>query len=171
MNIDSLKKLFLKGTCIELIEMVGEPKMKKGLKGHVLFVDDMKQVHVQWINGSRLALNPDVDYYVIHKDITKFELVRLDALMSVKLLDQVIYFQDIIFLSEDDFSVFYKSPGYDYLFVKEAFNQVNENVLYVVVASSALKNGVILSTDKMSPIASDMSLDLFKLLNLNELLI
>ena len=54
------------GDMVELISMVGEPQMKAGLKGKVKFIDDICQIHVQWQNGSSLALVPEDKFKIIH---------------------------------------------------------------------------------------------------------
>lgn len=43
--------------------MYGEQQMPKGLKGIVDMVDDIGQIHVNWENGSSLALNVEVDSF------------------------------------------------------------------------------------------------------------
>ena len=45
--------------------MYGESRIPSGTKGSVKFVDDIGQIHVKWDNGSTLALNADVDEFVI----------------------------------------------------------------------------------------------------------
>lgn len=45
--------------------MVGEEQMPSGLKGQVKFIDDQAQIHVQWENGSSLALVPLVDRFEV----------------------------------------------------------------------------------------------------------
>lgn len=59
-----------------LIEMIGEPHMKSGLLGTIQHEDDAKQIHVNWDNGSHLALIPEQDKYKIltDKDIRKMKL-------------------------------------------------------------------------------------------------
>lgn len=54
-----------KGTTIRLIYMHNEPQMASGLIGTVEFIDDAKQIHVKWENGSSLALIPEVDKFEI----------------------------------------------------------------------------------------------------------
>lgn len=39
--------------------------MQSGLIGKVEYVDDIGQIHVQWENGSSLALNADIDKFEI----------------------------------------------------------------------------------------------------------
>lgn len=62
-NVEILKARYPKGTRICLDEMEGEPQMPAGLKGKVFDVDDMGQIHLEWENGSTLALVPGVDKF------------------------------------------------------------------------------------------------------------
>lgn len=57
--------MIAKGTKIKLIYMYKEPQMLSGLTGTVEFIDDAKQIHVKWENGSSLALIPEVDKFEI----------------------------------------------------------------------------------------------------------
>ena len=61
-EILGIKEVFKEGMGVYLYEMQGEPNMFD-LKGEVLYVDDIGQVHVRWENGSRLALNVNCDSY------------------------------------------------------------------------------------------------------------
>lgn len=65
MNVEKLREKYLTGTRIELDEMNGETQMMSGLKGTVQYVDDMGQIHMNWDNGSTLALNVDEDSFKI----------------------------------------------------------------------------------------------------------
>lgn len=65
-KLENLRKRYPNGTKICLDVMEGEKQMPSGLKGEVFSVDDMGQIHVQWENGSTLALLPGVDQF--HKD-------------------------------------------------------------------------------------------------------
>lgn len=65
-KVKKLRETFKKGTRIQLIEMFDEPQMKCGLIGTVSYVDDIGQVHVNWTNGSTLALNVDLDNFEIY---------------------------------------------------------------------------------------------------------
>lgn len=65
-NVRRLREKFKKGTRIKLIEMFNEPQMSHGLIGTVSYVDDVGQVHVNWSNGSTLALNVDLDNFEIY---------------------------------------------------------------------------------------------------------
>lgn len=53
------------GTEVTLNSMEGESHMPPGLKGKVDMVDDAGQIHVNWENGSSLALVPGVDSFHI----------------------------------------------------------------------------------------------------------
>jgi hypothetical protein len=57
------RRLYPKGSIVILVNMYGEPKMPKGIKGIVDEVDDIGQIHVKWENGSSLALNVEVDSF------------------------------------------------------------------------------------------------------------
>lgn len=62
-ELEALRRRYPQGTRIRLEHMEGEPQMPAGLKGCVSFVDDSGQIHVDWENGSSLALNRDVDRF------------------------------------------------------------------------------------------------------------
>lgn len=59
--------------------MSGEEHMKKGLLGTIKCVDDIGQIHVNWDNGSNLALVEMIDKYKIlsDKDIRRMKLERI----------------------------------------------------------------------------------------------
>lgn len=61
-RVEMLRKRYPKGTRLCLDNMEGEPRMPSGLKGEVFAVDDAGQIHVQWENGSTLALT-EVDSF------------------------------------------------------------------------------------------------------------
>ena len=63
--VESIRKRYPKGTKIKLHEMEGEKQMPAGLLGEVTCVDDIGQIHVNWINGSTLAVHPIKDRYKI----------------------------------------------------------------------------------------------------------
>ena len=60
-----LKAQYPKGTVVELHNMEGESRMPAGLRGRVIAVDDAAQIHVDWDNGSSLALNVDHDSFTV----------------------------------------------------------------------------------------------------------
>lgn len=53
------------GSTVSLVEMKDEPQMPPGLKGTVKHIDDARQIHVKWENGSNLALIPGVDRFEV----------------------------------------------------------------------------------------------------------
>ena len=54
------------GDRIKLIKMTDDPRpIEPGSEGTIKFIDDMKQIHVDWDNGRTLALIPGVDEYTI----------------------------------------------------------------------------------------------------------
>ena len=64
-SINMLKCIYIKGTKILLKEMKGESQLSSGLKGIVTNVDDIGQIHVDWENGSKLALIYGTDDFEI----------------------------------------------------------------------------------------------------------
>lgn len=62
-QLELLRKRYPEGTEVCLDHMEGESRMTKGMKGTVFYVDDAGQIHVQWENGSGLALVPGVDQF------------------------------------------------------------------------------------------------------------
>lgn len=62
--INQIKIMHRKGDKVRLIQMKNEPQMPNGLIGKVQKVDDIGQIHVQWKNGSSLALNLGEDDFV-----------------------------------------------------------------------------------------------------------
>lgn len=75
LNIDDIRFEFPEGTAVKLIKMDNEPQMYEGLKGIVTSVDDIGQIHVQWENGSTLALNTKSD--IFEKDTLNNKLTVL----------------------------------------------------------------------------------------------
>lgn len=78
MNVDEIRNKYPKGTRIELIKMNGEPQMYSGLKGTVDLVDDMGQVHMNWENGSSLALNLDEDSFKVIEERTTLKVLFIE---------------------------------------------------------------------------------------------
>ena len=62
-KIEMLRKQYPEGTLVCLENMEKEYQMKPGLKGKVVYVDDIGQIHVKWENGSSLALIPGIDSF------------------------------------------------------------------------------------------------------------
>lgn len=65
-TVEEIKEKYKKGMSLKLINMDGEPQMKCGLTGIVDYVDDIGQIHVNWSNGSTLALNVNVDEFEVN---------------------------------------------------------------------------------------------------------
>lgn len=64
-NLNRIKRMYCPGMLIELIWMDDPQAPPTGTLGRVLFVDDIGQIHMQWENGSSLALNVDCDEFNI----------------------------------------------------------------------------------------------------------
>lgn len=64
----------LVGKVIELIHMEGEDSLSEGDRGTIRLVDDICQIHVDWDNGSTLAIIPSEDKF---KLLSKEELEEL----------------------------------------------------------------------------------------------
>ena len=64
-DVKRIRAQYPKGTKIILHSMAGEPQMRDGLEGTVRFVDDIGQIHMQWNNGSSLALHIDDWFEVV----------------------------------------------------------------------------------------------------------
>ena len=78
MNIENIKEKYTEGTRIELNIMKGESQMPSGLKGTVTHVDDAGQVHIDWDNGSTLALNVIEDSFKIIDEDTKIKVLFIE---------------------------------------------------------------------------------------------
>ena len=62
-RVDFLRKRYPKGTRVELHYMDDPQAPPSGTKGTVTWVDDIGQIHVNWDNGSSLALNVKLDSF------------------------------------------------------------------------------------------------------------
>jgi len=74
-RLRKLREMYPKGTIVELKEDMegeqnkeGKSTMPAGLKGKVCFVDDIGDIHVNWENGSSLAIVPTLDVFEIVED-------------------------------------------------------------------------------------------------------
>lgn len=56
----------LTGKRIRLFEMNDPHPVPPHTAGTIKFVDDMKQIHVNWENGRTLAVIPEVDSFMIY---------------------------------------------------------------------------------------------------------
>lgn len=77
-EIDSLKEKYLPGMRIKLIYMEGEERMSSGLKGTVVCVDDIGQIHMRWDNGSTLAINVEHDSFEIIRENEKISVILVE---------------------------------------------------------------------------------------------
>lgn len=62
-KVDYLRKMYPKGTRVELHHMDDPFAPPSGTIGTVTWVDDIGQIHVKWENGSSLALNVKLDSF------------------------------------------------------------------------------------------------------------
>ena len=66
-ELTALREKYSTGTIVKLISMNDVQSPPVGTIGEVTLIDDMGSVHVNWQNGSTLALIPDVDSWGILK--------------------------------------------------------------------------------------------------------
>ena len=66
-ELTALREKYPTGTIVKLISMNDVQAPPIGTIGEVTLIDDMGSVHVNWQNGSTLALIPDVDSWEILK--------------------------------------------------------------------------------------------------------
>lgn len=64
-NIESMRRRYPAGTRVKLNSMTGESRMPAGLEGSIQFIDDIGDLHVDWDNGSTLALIPGEDSFSV----------------------------------------------------------------------------------------------------------
>lgn len=64
-ELTALREKYPAGTIVKLISMEDVQSPPVGTIGEVTLIDDMGSVHVNWKNGSTLALIPDVDLWEI----------------------------------------------------------------------------------------------------------
>lgn len=73
-KVKMLKQRYPEGTVVQLGFMEGEPDIPAGLRGKVILVDAIGQIHVAWENGRSLALNTEHDSFrVIHSPVKKLD--------------------------------------------------------------------------------------------------
>ena len=87
MNVNEIREQYPEGTLIELEEMKGESQMPYGLRGTVKFVDDMGQIHMNWENGSTLALNVDEDYFSVIEPPQKISVLLVEPNKYPKIIE------------------------------------------------------------------------------------
>lgn len=64
-ELTALREKYPTGTIVKLISMDDVQSPPVGTIGEVTMIDDMGSIHVNWQNGSTLALIPDVDSWEI----------------------------------------------------------------------------------------------------------
>ena len=62
-EIEMIKQIFTPGTVVVCDYMDDPQPVPSGTKGVVTCVDSIGQIHVNWENGSTLALNYEVDKF------------------------------------------------------------------------------------------------------------
>lgn len=96
MNIDEIREMYPEGTQIILEEMSGEEQMPYGLRGTVKFVDDIGQIHMNWDNGSSLALNVDEDIFNKVENITVLLVEPNKYPKEIKIEDSLEAMQELV---------------------------------------------------------------------------
>lgn len=66
-ELTALREKYPTGTIVKLISMNDVQSPPVGTIGEITMIDDMGSIHVNWQNGSTLALIPDVDSWEILK--------------------------------------------------------------------------------------------------------
>ena len=66
-ELTALREKYPTGTIVKLISMNDVQSPPVGTIGEVTMIDDMGSLHVNWQNGSTLALIPNVDSWEILK--------------------------------------------------------------------------------------------------------
>lgn len=60
-NVERIKRIYPIGSTVELVYMDDPQAPPVGTRGKIYHIDDIGQIHVEWENGSGLALNCDID--------------------------------------------------------------------------------------------------------------
>lgn len=68
LNKEEIEKKFPIGTRIRLLYMYDKFGVPSGIRGTVNFIDDEGQIHVNWDNGSTLALIYGLDKFAKIKE-------------------------------------------------------------------------------------------------------
>ena len=66
LSIDKIKIKYPICKKVFLIYMKNEPQMHFGLTGTITLIDDIGQIHVNWNNGSRLAISNNDDIFILY---------------------------------------------------------------------------------------------------------
>jgi hypothetical protein len=64
-KLDLLDNTLKKGVRVRIIEMKDSQSVKSGTEGVIRKIDDIGQIHVNWDNGSSLAIIPGEDTFEI----------------------------------------------------------------------------------------------------------
>lgn len=72
-QIEWLRKKYVAGTVVELVEMQDSQAPPAGTLGTVWGVDDAGSILVHWQNGSSLSLIPKIDNFRIVKEASEDE--------------------------------------------------------------------------------------------------
>ena len=64
-KIENIKNTYTVGMRVELVSMDDAQAPPSGTQGTISFVDDIGNIHVNWDNGSSLALNIDCDFFMV----------------------------------------------------------------------------------------------------------
>lgn len=84
-----IEKTYPVGSTIELIYMDDTHAPPKGTKGTIISIDDIGQIHVQWENGSGLALIPGEDQFkIINKKEERYRIIDDNILLDDKILSK-----------------------------------------------------------------------------------
>ena len=62
-QLEAMREMYPEGTAVKLLAMDDKFAPPVGTLGLVTHVDDIGQIHVNWQNGSSLALIPDADSF------------------------------------------------------------------------------------------------------------
>ncbi|TDP56394.1 DUF3846 domain-containing protein [Aminicella lysinilytica] len=87
MNVEQIKETYTEGMTIVLEEMKGEKTMPDGLRGTVKFVDDVGQIHMNWENGSSLALNIEEDKFFTMEEKKMISVILVEPGKYPKKID------------------------------------------------------------------------------------
>lgn len=119
-EIESLKKMYPKGTVVELDHMDDPQAPPTGTRGVVKSVDGMGQLQISWETGSGLALIPGEDSF--HK-INRFKVNEVDDTYSGKTLYVLVDTQEAGFPSPYQYD-----QSKELMFIHELCTYLNLNI-------------------------------------------
>lgn len=94
-KVENTRREFPEGTLVRMIDMVDPRPIPEDMTGTVRYVDDIGNIHINWENGSTLALIPEAD---------KFEVIRKGPPATFRLEATVKMSRPFIPDSDDYFS-------------------------------------------------------------------